>query len=126
MEWMSHLTEGLANLSVKAVLIAVGAMMVLLALRRLVSSPRDPVDWLVDNLQVVLSVVVVVFLIIRPFLFQAFYIPSGSMKDTLMGPEPEEGPLQGRQSSGDRLLVDKLIYRISDPHRLDIAVFKAP
>jgi signal peptidase I len=71
----------------------------------------------------VLSVVVVVFLIIRPFLFQAFYIPSDSMVPTLLG--PHGSGLSGK-AAGDRLLVNKLIYRLGDPQRFDIAVFRAP
>lgn len=124
MEWLSQLTEGLANLSVKMVLIAVGVLMILLSLFRLSRSRSQDVAWLVENLQVVLSVVVVVFLVIRPFLFQAFYIPSSSMEPTLMGPQvTSEGP---RQTTGDRLLVNKLIYRLANPKRGDIAVFHAP
>lgn len=127
-------TEWLANLTTAKVLIAVGVMMLALAFGRLLSRTRERGDdWISENVQVVLSVVVVVFLIIRPYLFQAFYIPSGSMEPTLMG--PSDGSSEGiadrfghtsRQSSGDRLLVNKLVYRVSDPHRLDIAVFRAP
>ncbi len=117
--WLSNFTEGLANLTVKSVLMAVGVMLLILVVRRLTETRNRHHDWVVENVQVVLSVVVVVFLIIRPFLFQAFYIPSGSMEPTLMGPVNVGG-------TGDRLLVNKLVYRVSDPDRFDIAVFKAP
>jgi signal peptidase I len=117
---LSQLTEGLANLSLNWVLVAVGVMMLALAVLRLTSRPRDHrAAWLIENIQVVLSVVVVVFLIIRPFLFQAFYIPSESMEPTLLGPH-------GGSTAGDRLLVNKLIYLVSNPNRFDIAVFHAP
>jgi len=53
-----------------------------------------------------------VFFIIRPFVVQAFYIPSGSMKDTLL--------------IDDRILVSKFRYRYLGPERGDIVVFKAP
>lgn len=119
MDWISHLTESLANLSVKMVLVAVGVMMIALSAFRLSRSRNHEAAWFIENLQVVLSVVVVVFLLIRPFLFQAFYIPSGSMEPTLMGPLPS-------QKTGDRLLVNKLIYRVSNPKRGDIVVFHAP
>ena len=118
--------EMLANLSVKWVLVMVGVMLISLWILR-----TQPLDyhlvltrrrghstwayitaWLVENIQVVLSVVVVVFLVIRPFLFQAFYIPSESMEDTLV--------------ENDRLLVNKLVYQFWQPQRGDIAVFKAP
>ena len=55
---------------------------------------------------------VVMWLIIRAFLFQSFYIPSPSMAPAL---EP-----------GDRVLVSKLSYRLHDIHRGDIVVFKRP
>lgn len=126
MQGLSQFTEGLANLSIKTVLMAVGVMLLLLTMFRLASRSRDQtIAWLVENVQVVLSVVVVVFLIIRPFLFQAFYIPSSSMEPTLMGPHDDFNVNQ-KESTGDRLLVNKLIYRVADPRRLDITVFRAP
>src|SRR5687767_4890961 len=100
--------EWLANLGVKWVLVGIGTLLVFLTMCRLllVSQPHDRnYDWLVEHIQVALSVVVVVFLIIRPYLFQAFYIPSTSMEPTLHG--PPDHPV------GDRLLVNKLIYRLS-------------
>jgi signal peptidase I len=118
-QWATHLTDWLANLTTAKVLVAVGSLMVVLALLRLTARGRSRgSDGLMENVQVVLSVVVVVFLLIRPFLFQAFYIPSGSMEPTLMGPTGNTG--------GDRLLVNKLVYRVMPPNRFDIAVFKAP
>lgn len=119
MNWVSQLTESLANLDVKTVLIAVGAMLVALSAFRL--STRHPdrtVEWLIENIQVVLSVVVVVFLIIRPFIFQAFFIPSMSMVPTLLG--PPDYPV------GDRLIANKLLYFVARPQRGDIIVFHAP
>ncbi|MCA1833859.1 MAG: signal peptidase I [Actinomycetota bacterium] len=50
-------------------------------------------------------------LLIKTFLIQAFYIPSESMVPTLL--------------VGDRVLVNKLIYRFRDPHRGEIVVFVA-
>src|SRR4051794_27321492 len=54
----------------------------------------------------------VIALLIKTFLFQAFYIPSESMVPTL--------------KVGDRVLVNKLSYKFHDVHRGDIVVFKAP
>ncbi len=51
-------------------------------------------------------------LVIKMFLFQAFYIPSESMVPTL--------------KKNDRILVNKLSYRMHDVNRGDIIVFKAP
>jgi signal peptidase I len=50
--------------------------------------------------------------VVRAFLFQAFYIPSASMVPTLQ--------------KNDRVLVNKLSYKLHDVHRGDIIVFKAP
>lgn len=51
-------------------------------------------------------------LVIKTFLFQAFYIPSGSMEETLQ--------------VGDRVLVNKLSYQFGDIDRGDIVVFHKP
>lgn len=71
-----------------------------------------------------LIVAVILALIIRTFLFQAFKIPSGSMLDTLL--------------IGDHLLVNKFIYgtqipfmddsylKMRDPERGDVIVFEFP
>jgi signal peptidase I len=48
-------------------------------------------------------------LLIKTFLLQAFFIPSESMVPTL--------------KVGDRVLVNKLVYRIHEPRRGDIIVF---
>ncbi|HET7870116.1 MAG TPA: signal peptidase I [Actinomycetota bacterium] len=48
-------------------------------------------------------------LVLKTFVVQAFYIPSGSMEPTLM--------------PGDRVLVNKVLYQ---PHRGDIVVFEDP
>ncbi|HET9772567.1 MAG TPA: signal peptidase I [Acidimicrobiia bacterium] len=53
-----------------------------------------------------------VALFVRGFLIQAFYIPSESMVPTLV--------------KNDRVLVNKLSYKLHDVHRGDIVVFKAP
>jgi signal peptidase I len=54
----------------------------------------------------------VIALLIKTFLFQAFYIPSDSMVPTL--------------EKNDRVIVNKLSYRLHDVNRGDIIVFKAP
>lgn len=70
--------------------------------------------WLetIDSAALVMGVML---LWIQPFILQAFYIPSGSMEDTLR-----------YQPVGDRLLVSKMVYRLRDPHRDEIVVFRAP
>lgn len=55
---------------------------------------------------------VVIALVVRTFLIQAFYIPSESMLPTLR--------------NGDRVLVNKLSYKLHDVNHGDVIVFKAP
>lgn len=55
---------------------------------------------------------VVLALILRMFLLQSFYIPSGSMEGTL--------------TTNDRVLVNKLSYQFSDPSTGDVLVFNRP
>ncbi|MCE9560199.1 MAG: signal peptidase I, partial [Armatimonadetes bacterium] len=53
-----------------------------------------------------------VFLVIRPFVLQTFYIPSGSMVPTLL--------------VNDYIVANKAIYRYTEPKRGDIVVFRPP
>lgn len=52
-----------------------------------------------------------VFGFVRPYVVEAFYIPSESMVPTL--------------EIGDRVLANKFIYRFEDPERGDVVVFKS-
>ncbi|SKC78688.1 signal peptidase I [Krasilnikoviella flava] len=60
---------------------------------------------------IVVSALVLSWLI-KTFLVQAFYIPSGSMEDTL--------------EIGDRVMVSRMVPDVFDVHRGDIVVFKDP
>lgn len=64
------------------------------------------------ELPVLIALALGIALLIKAFLVQAFYIPSASMEPTL--------------TEGDRVLVNKLSYRIGDPERGDVIVFKDP
>jgi signal peptidase I len=68
---------------------------------------RSMVEWVA-----VIVGALVVALIVKTFLFQAFYIPSASMEPTLQ--------------KGDRVLVNKLSYDLHDVHRGDVVVFELP
>ncbi len=57
-------------------------------------------------------IAVVLATLIRLFLFQPFFIPSGSMEPTLR--------------PGDRIIVNKIIYRLTEPRRGDVLVFRYP
>lgn len=90
-------------------------------------SPRDGANvtgessrWIIETLDSFAIAIGLVLFVIQPFIMQAFYIPSGSMENTLMGPP------KGQTTGGDRLLVSKLIYRLRDPHFQDVVVFRAP
>jgi signal peptidase I len=71
-------------------------------------------------------IALVLALLIKTFLVQAFYIPSASMENTLQG----GGGFAGAATTGshpyDRVLVNKLVYDFRDPHRGEIVVFKKP
>jgi signal peptidase I len=51
-------------------------------------------------------------LVVRAFLLASFFIPSPSMTPTLQ--------------NGDRVLVNKMAYRVHDVHRGDVVVFERP
>lgn len=69
-----------------------------------------------QNMDGTLLALAVVFLVVRPFVVSAFYIPSGSMQPTLMG-NPQRN---------DRVLVCRYLYHLREPRRGEIAVFKPP
>ena len=66
-----------------------------------------PLDFLLQ----LLVCVALVFGVIRPFVVEPFYIPTESMVPTL--------------GVGDRVLVNKFVYRFTEPTREDIVIFNA-
>jgi signal peptidase I len=68
------------------------------------------VGGLLEFLIILLVAFALVFGVVRPFVLEAFYIPSGSMLPTL--------------KVGERVFVNKFIYRFSEPQRGDIVVFR--
>lgn len=62
------------------------------------------------ELPILLILAVAAALLIKTFVLQAFFIPSGSMRRTLV--------------AGDRVLVEKLTYLLREPARGDILVFE--
>jgi signal peptidase I len=77
--------------------------------------PHRKAPWWELPALVVLAVLIAI--LVKTFIVQPFYIPSQSMEHTLHG-------CPG--CSGDRILVNKLIYDFRDPHPGDIVVFHAP
>ncbi|MGI4792081.1 MAG: signal peptidase I [Janthinobacterium lividum] len=110
----SQWTETLANLNILWIL---GIIAVLSVLRfALVRSKFDAAHSWSEMLESGMIAVALVFLIIRPFVLQAFFIPSASMEPTLLG----------NNGTGDRILVNKFGYRFSSPQHDDVVVFLAP
>jgi signal peptidase I len=64
-----------------------------------------------ELLIVLIIAVALVFGFVRPFVVQSFWIPSESMVPTL--------------EVGDRVFVNKFVYRFSEPERGDIVVFRS-
>src|SRR5688572_8433742 len=72
---------------------------------------------LIRELPVLLLIAFVLALLVKTFLVQAFFIPSGSMERTLHG-------CPG--CTGDRVLVNKVPYWFGEPEPGDIVVFEGP
>ncbi len=78
--------------------------------------PGGPLQFM-RELPGLLLMALVLAILIKSFLFQAFYIPSGSMEPTLHG---------CTGCTGDRVLVNKIPYYFHDPRHGDIIVFSDP
>ena len=76
------------------------------------SKKADATSAFWKELPVLIVVALVVAVLIKTFLVQAFFIPSASMRDTLL--------------EGDRVMVNKLAYRFGEPGHGDVIVFDSP
>lgn len=65
-----------------------------------------------------ITMAIVMAVMLKYFILEAYQIPSGSMQPTLMGND-ETG-------IKDRILVDKLSFHFRDPERFEVVVFKYP
>jgi signal peptidase I len=72
---------------------------------------------LLRELPVLLLVAFVLALVVKTFFVQAFFIPSGSMEQTLHG---------CAGCTGDRVLVNKVPYWFGEPEPGDVVVFEGP
>jgi signal peptidase I len=72
---------------------------------------------LLKELPVLLLIAFVLALVVKTFFVQAFFIPSGSMEQTLHG---------CTGCTGDRVLVNKVPYWFGKPAPGEIVVFKGP
>ncbi len=106
----NQLTDQLANIDPVFI---VGVVVLLTLIRAAIAKIKDP--WartISETCDTVNFVLILAFLLIRPFAAQAFFIPSESMESTLL--------------VKDRLIVDKFSYRLHEPQRDDVVVFEAP
>lgn len=74
--------------------------------------PRNGFLFFLRDLAVILLIAFVISFVVKTFLVRSFYIPSGSMKDTLQ--------------IDDRILVNQLSPGVMPVERGDIVVFKDP
>jgi signal peptidase I len=84
-------------------------------LRRPAQEPPDEPDEprrFLRELPALVLIALLLAIVIKTFLVQAFYIPSESMVPTLR--------------VGDRVLVNRLAYRLGDIERFDVVVFSDP
>lgn len=70
-----------------------------------------------DNIEAVVMAIVMAVML-KYFIVEAYQIPTGSMQPTLMGSD--------EAACKDRILVDKLSYHFRDPERFEVVVFKYP
>ncbi|QYN40644.1 signal peptidase I [Pseudonocardia sp. DSM 110487] len=76
---------------------------------------RRPTFW--KELPILIVVALVLTFLIQTFLAKVYVIPSGSMETTLHG---------CTGCNNDRVLVDKISYRLGDPAPGDVVVFRGP
>lgn len=79
------------------------------------SSQQQPDHSWIGELSRTIVLSIVLALGIRTFVAEARWIPSGSMEPTLHG--------SSNQWEADKIIVDKLSYKFSNPQRGDIVVF---
>lgn len=77
-----------------------------------IEKDEHPFRFFTEILDSAFIAVALVFFLIRPFVLQAFFIPSDSMVPTLR--------------EGDKLLAAKFTYHVRAPRRQEIVVFHAP
>ena len=76
-----------------------------------VAPPRSK-DYVLEIIDTLLIALILVFGIVRPFLLQTFFIPSGSMEPNLL--------------IGDKLIANKFVLRFRQPLPGEVIVFQPP
>lgn len=80
------------------------------------TKPQHATPWR-DNIEAMLMAIIMA-IVLKYFIVEAYRIPTGSMQPTLMGND--------RVGVYDRILVDKFSYQFRDPKRFEVAVFRYP
>lgn len=107
---MEQITERIAGVSLSTVLLV---LVVFSAVRLALQSARATLlRAIADLLESAILAIALVFLVLRPFVVQSYFIPSGSMRPTLW--------------EGDRILVNKWLFRTRAPQFGEVVVFRAP
>jgi signal peptidase I len=70
-----------------------------------------------DNLEAIVMAIVMAVML-KYFVVEAYQIPTGSMQPTLMG--NDEAGIK------DRIIVDKFSFHVRDPERFEVVVFRYP
>ncbi len=107
---MNSPTEWLANIRIEYILLASAVLFIARVLLGKLETPFAKSA--AETVESFLIAVLLVFLVIRPFVVQAFFIPSGSMLPNL--------------EIQDHILVNKFVYRFEEPQYGDVVVFKSP
>jgi len=120
--WLLDAIERLARTPISSVILFAAACSVFRVGVHYYLQSLDPITraetgnkvlhWFHDVADALVYAGILVFLLIRPFAVQTFRIPSESMVPTLL--------------VGDLIIVNKAVYRYSEPVAGDIVVFKPP
>ncbi len=78
---------------------------------------RSPGNHWRENIEAI-TMAIVMAVMLKYFIVEAYKIPTGSMQPTLMGNDETD--------IKDRILVDKLSYHFREPERFEVTVFKYP
>ena len=71
-----------------------------------------------DNIEAI-TMAIIMAVLLKYFVVEAYKIPTGSMQPTLYGSGPPH-------ELYDRVLADKLSFRFRDPERFEVVIFRYP
>lgn len=109
---LEQLTDRVAGLSLGSVVLILAGLTLMRGGANVVAARAAWGRALSDLLEAILIAITLVFLLLRPFVVQSFFIPSSSMRPTLR--------------EGDHILVNKGVYRFGAVKHGEVIVFRAP